>query len=118
MGLRDRLAIIRALLHAISSPQPYTGQVKSSSGATHSRSEHPDPNLLFPSSLRGLCRIRRRSLSEAAYALLLKMRNKLSTSTLRSFPDGSLGFIGLSNHLDYIMFLFISSSVGYVSTDR
>ena len=30
--------------------------VKSSSGATHSRSEHPDPYLFLPPSLRGLWR--------------------------------------------------------------
>ena len=32
------------------------GQVKSSSGATHSRSEHPNPNLFLPPPLRGLWR--------------------------------------------------------------
>ena len=50
VGLRDRVAIIRALLHAISSPHPYAGysrtgiiQVKSSSGATRPRGDHPGP---------------------------------------------------------------------------
>ena len=32
------------------------GQVKSSRGATHSRSEHPDPNFFLPPPLRGLWR--------------------------------------------------------------
>ena len=32
-----------------------SSQVKSSSGATRPRGDHPDPNLLLPSSLRGLC---------------------------------------------------------------
>ena len=31
-----------------------TRQVKLSSGATRPRGDHPDPNLLLPSSLRGL----------------------------------------------------------------
>ena len=31
-------------------------QVKSSRGATHSRSEHPDPNFFLPPPLRGLWR--------------------------------------------------------------
>ena len=30
------------------------GQVKSSRGATHSRSEHPDPNFFLPPPLRGV----------------------------------------------------------------
>ena len=66
VGLRDRVAIRTPPVASL------RGQVKSSSGATHSRSEHPDPNLLLPSSLRGLWRGllvevgRRRSLSEAA----------------------------------------------------
>ena len=36
----------------------YDRQAKSSRGATHSRSEHPDPNFFLPPPLRGLWRIR------------------------------------------------------------
>ena len=40
VGLRDRVAIIRALLHAISSPQPYAGYGELSGvGRRRNRSE-------------------------------------------------------------------------------
>ena len=42
------------LLYQRSAPQAARCQVKSSSGATRPRGDHPDPNLLLPSSLRGL----------------------------------------------------------------